>query len=191
MKDLGEGPLGAWTYIRRRSADHGSAIHPLEICHTSFSAVGTPSAVNLFSVRGMTMKALGIHLIVEFCSCNRRKLDALEYLERTMSQAATTAGATVLRTAFQDFNPQGVSGVVVIAESHLTIHTWPEFGYAAVDIFTCGMSVDPWKAVKFLEQELESERTEVQSFQRGLPDGMEVEDQCRLMQHAACGYSHR
>jgi len=160
--------------------------------HTSFSVVGTPSAVNTFSVWGMTMKALGIHLIVEFCSCNRQKLDALEYLERTMSQAAAKAGATVLRTAFQDFNPQGVSGVVVIAESHLTIHTWPEYGYAAVDIFTCGVNVDPWKAVKFLEEELESERTDIQSFQRGLPDGMEaVADESRFVQHHACGYSHR
>ncbi len=123
---------------------------------------------------GMTMKPLGIHLLIEFCSCNRQKLDTLDYLESAMSRAAAAAGATVLKTAFQDFNPQGVSGVVVIAESHLTIHTWPEHGYAAVDIFTCGTRVDPWKAVEYLEQELEAGSTHVKDFQRGLPDDSET-----------------
>ncbi len=115
------------------------------------------------------MKALGIHLLIEFCSCNRQKIDDVEYIEKVMAQAAEIAGATVLTTAFQDFNPQGVSGVVVIAESHLTIHTWPEYGYAAVDIFTCGSSVDPWKAVDFLRDELECEEIHARDFVRGLP----------------------
>jgi len=114
------------------------------------------------------MKALGIHLLIEFWSCNRQKLDNLDYLEKTMSQAAEVAGATVLKTAFQDFNPQGVSGVVVIAESHLTIHTWPEHGYAAVDIFTCGSTVDPWKAARFLKKELEATDMDVKDVPRGM-----------------------
>jgi len=116
----------------------------------------------------MTMKALGIHLLIEFWSCNRQKIDNLDYLEKIMSEAAVSAGATVLKTAFQDFNPQGVSGVVVIAESHLTIHTWPEYGYAAVDVFTCGSTVDPWEAARFLKHELEAEEMEVKDFARGL-----------------------
>ncbi|MDQ1238775.1 MAG: S-adenosylmethionine decarboxylase [Thermodesulfobacteriota bacterium] len=114
------------------------------------------------------MKALGIHLLIEFWSCNRQKLDNLDYLERIMSQAAEVAGATVLKTAFQDFNPQGVSGVVVIAESHLTIHTWPEHGYAAVDIFTCGSTVDPWRAAGFLKQQLEAATMDVKDVPRGI-----------------------
>lgn len=85
-----------------------------------------------------------------------------------MSQAAEVAGATVLKTAFQDFNPQGVSGVVVIAESHLTIHTWPEHGYAAVDIFTCGSTVDPWRAARFLKQQLEAAEMDVRDVPRGM-----------------------
>ena len=116
------------------------------------------------------MKALGIHLLIELCSCNRSKLDDLNYLERVMSQAAEEAGATVLKTAFQDFNPQGVSGVVVIAESHLTIHSWPECGYAAVDVFTCGTAVDPWKAVESLRHTLEAGEVHVRDFMRGLPE---------------------
>ena len=137
------------------------------------------------------MKALGIHLLIEFCSCNRYKIDDINYLETIMSQAAEVAGATVLRTAFQDFNPQGVSGVVIIAESHLTIHTWPEHGYAAVDIFTCGSSVDPWKAVGFLKQELEAADAQVRDFQRGFPkqdeNGMVERD---FVKNAAGGSSH-
>lgn len=136
------------------------------------------------------MKALGIHLLIEFWSCNRQKIDDMDYLETIMARAAEVAGATVLKTAFQDFNPQGVSGVVVIAESHLTIHTWPEHGYAAVDIFTCGSTVDPWKATRFLESELEAADTQVRDFQRGMlsepgSDSTECETK-----HVACGSTH-
>jgi S-adenosylmethionine decarboxylase len=139
----------------------------------------------------MTMKALGIHLLIELCSCNAQKLDNMDYLEKIMAHGAEVAGATVLKTAFQDFNPQGVSGVVVIAESHLTIHTWPEYGYAAIDIFTCGTKVDPWKAAGFLRQELEAQDMQVRDFHRGLPSSNEEENQePRFIPHAACGNSH-
>ncbi|MGO8881832.1 MAG: adenosylmethionine decarboxylase [Desulfomonilaceae bacterium] len=134
------------------------------------------------------MKALGIHLLIELCSCNRQKLDDMGYLERIMAQAAEVAGATVLKTAFQNFNPQGVSGVVVIAESHLTIHTWPEYGYAAIDIFTCGSRVDPWKAAVYLRQELEAVDMQVRDFQRGIP--WEITDAVAshgALEHASCG----
>lgn len=138
------------------------------------------------------MKALGIHLLIELWSCNRQKIDNLDYLERIMSQAAEVAGATVLKTAFQDFNPQGVSGVVVIAESHLTIHTWPEFGYAAVDIFTCGTKVDPWKAAGFLKQELEAEQFSVRDFQRGIPENQQASrENYGFVEHVSCGSSNR
>ncbi|MFH0958010.1 MAG: adenosylmethionine decarboxylase [Pseudomonadota bacterium] len=134
------------------------------------------------------MKALGIHLLIELCSCSRQKLDDMDYLERIMAQAAEVAGATVLKTAFQNFNPQGVSGVVVIAESHLTIHSWPEYGYAAVDIFTCGTKVDPWKAASFLREELEALDIQIKDFERGIP--WEMQDpgpNLGVIEHAACG----
>ena len=143
------------------------------------------------SVRGMTMKALGIHLLIELTSCNRQKIDNLDYLERIMAQAAETAGATVLKTAFQDFNPQGVSGVVVIAESHLTIHTWPEYGYAAVDIFTCGTKVDPWRAADFLNEHLEAHEIQIRDFRRGIPTEMEKGlAEHRFIEHAESGSAH-
>lgn len=134
------------------------------------------------------MKTLGIHLLIEFWSCDSRTLDDMNLLERVMSDAAERAGATVLKTAFQDFNPQGVSGVVVIAESHLTIHTWPEYGYAAVDVFTCGESVDPWKAVEYLRERLEAGHYEVKDFRRGFPDDMsEAPRLIPQVQHVSCG----
>lgn len=138
------------------------------------------------------MKALGIHLLIELSSCNGRKLDDLDYLERTMSLAAMAAGATVLKTAFQNFSPQGVSGVVVIAESHLTIHTWPELGYAAVDIFTCGKTVDPWKAVAFVRQELEAGDAQVRDFRRGPPGDEDLRRPSeRFELDAACRHTNR
>jgi S-adenosylmethionine decarboxylase proenzyme len=139
----------------------------------------------------MTMKALGIHLLIEFASCNRDKADNLAFLEAVMRQAAEVAGATVLKTAFQDFNPQGVSGVVVIMESHLTIHTWPEFGYAAVDIFTCGNKVDPWKAASFLQEALEAGEMQIRDFRRGLPsDGDSPVCTMGNHEHDSCWSAH-
>ena len=84
-----------------------------------------------------------------------------------MVAAAVDCGATVLGESFHPFQPQGVSGVVVIAESHLSIHTWPEYGYAAVDIFTCGTSVQPEKAAEVLIEKLGAKDHTLTEIQRG------------------------
>lgn len=85
-----------------------------------------------------------------------------------MVSAAIDCGAVVLGESFHRFSPQGVSGVVVIAESHLSIHTWPEYGYAAVDIFTCGNTVNPEKAAEVLIEKLGAENPSLMEIQRGL-----------------------
>jgi spermidine synthase len=90
------------------------------------------------------MNSLGRHILVEFIGCHSDVLDDVSLIEKAMTEAAQRAGATVINSTFHHFSPQGVSGVVVIQESHLAIHTWPEYQYAAVDLFTCGDSVDPW-----------------------------------------------
>ncbi|MDI3473485.1 MAG: S-adenosylmethionine decarboxylase [Thermotogaceae bacterium] len=115
----------------------------------------------------MGMKALGRHLLAEFYECNPEILDDLNIVEEYMKQSADVAGATIVNWTFHRFNPQGVSGVVVIAESHLAIHTWPEYGYAAIDLFTCGESVDPWKAFNFLKDKFQAQRVDVKEIQRG------------------------
>ena len=114
------------------------------------------------------MNALGRHLLVELQDCNREALNDLDFIRDAMVQAAVDCGAVVLGESFHRFSPQGVSGVVVIAESHLSIHTWPEFGYAALDIFTCGTDVQPEKAADVMVEKLESKNHSLQEIQRGI-----------------------
>ena len=81
---------------------------------------------------------LGRHLVVEMYDCDIKVLDSINLIRQALLEAARAANSTVLGDYFHKFYPQGVTGVVVVAESHLSIHTWPEYGFAAVDIFTCG-----------------------------------------------------
>jgi spermidine synthase len=97
------------------------------------------------------MNALGRHILVEFNGCCPEILNDVAVIEESMVEAARKAGATVIQSSFHHFSPFGVSGVVVIQESHLAIHTWPEYGYAAVDLFTCGETVDPWVSFDHLK----------------------------------------
>lgn len=113
------------------------------------------------------MEALGKHILVELYDCNREILNNPELIKTTMNEAANLAGATIVSSNFHHFSPHGVSGVVVIAESHLTIHTWPEYGYAAIDLFTCGETVDPWIAFDFLKKKYESAHFSVMEMKRG------------------------
>ena len=114
------------------------------------------------------MKSLGRHLVAEFYGCDPKVLDDIEAIERHMMSSAYESGATVVNSTFHRFLPYGVSGVVVISESHLAIHTWPEYGYAAVDLFTCGDDVNPWKAFEYLKKALKAERVEVVEHLRGV-----------------------
>lgn len=98
------------------------------------------------------MYALGRHILAEVYGCDFKILDDVEKIREIMITAAKVSGAEVREAVFHKFSPQGVSGVVVISESHLTIHTWPELGYAAVDIFTCGQRVNPWRACEYLKE---------------------------------------
>lgn len=106
-------------------------------------------------------------MLLELRDCNAAKLDDLPYLKETMMTAAVETGATIIGEIFHQFAPQGVTGVVAIAESHLCIHTWPEFGYAAVDIFTCGAAFDPTEAAHLIVAALESKDPEITEVIRG------------------------
>lgn len=85
-----------------------------------------------------------------------------------MVSAALKAGAEVREVAFHKFSPQGVSGVVVISESHLAVHTWPEHGYAAVDVFTCGDSVNPWDACNYIVEQFRAQNFSASETLRGV-----------------------
>ncbi len=118
---------------------------------------------------GRELKVLGRHLIAEYADCDNSILNDLEALEKQMNQAVRESGATIVKSVFHRYNPQGVSGIVVIAESHFSIHTWPEYGYAAVDFFTCGNAVDPYKAYEYLKTILGSKTTQINELKRGIP----------------------
>ncbi|MBQ8035940.1 MAG: adenosylmethionine decarboxylase [Proteobacteria bacterium] len=116
------------------------------------------------------MNTFGHHLLVEYYDCNKDTLNDPQALEAMMIQAAHAANATIVKTVFHQFAPQGVSGIIVIEESHLSIHTWPEHGYAAVDFYTCGKN-DPERAHEVLQKALASKRFEIMIINRGiLPD---------------------
>jgi len=115
------------------------------------------------------MKILGRHLIVEYAECQNEILNNIDLLEQYMNESVRKSGATIVSSKFHKYNPQGISGVVVIAESHLSIHTWPEYGYAAVDFFTCGDAVDPYKAFEYMKEMLKSQSASVRELKRGIP----------------------
>ncbi len=114
------------------------------------------------------MNALGKHLLLELKDCDKEVLNDIGFLKGALLAAANECGATVLGESFHQFNPQGVSGVMVIAESHLFIHTWPEYAYAAADIFTCGNSVQPEKAAQILVRKLDAKNHSILEMTRGI-----------------------
>jgi len=111
---------------------------------------------------------LGRHLLAEFYDCNSNILNNVQLVEEAMTDAAIACGATVVQKNFHHFSPFGVSGAVIIMESHLAIHTWPEYGYAAVDLFTCGASCDPKVAYEFLIEALGAGSAFYSELKRGL-----------------------
>ena len=114
--------------------------------------------------------SLGRHVLAEIYGCTEEILNDIQQVEKIMVKAALAAGAEIREVAFHKFSPQGVSGVVVISESHLAIHTWPELGYAAVDVFTCGDKVDPWVSANYLKEHFAAERLSAQEITRGIFD---------------------
>jgi S-adenosylmethionine decarboxylase len=116
-----------------------------------------------------TTDAVGKHCILELYDCDSSRLDDEAFLRDTITTAAKRAGATLLNLITHRFEPQGVTGLALLAESHISIHTWPESGYAAVDVFTCGDHTMPEKACQVLWEELTAGRHKLTSFRRETP----------------------
>lgn len=117
---------------------------------------------------------LGKQIIAELYHCDEKLLDDLDYIKKTMIEAAERAKTWIIDYKFHKFAPQGVSGVVIIAESHISIHTWPEYGYAAIDIFTCGNRSMPKLALDHLSRALKAKRVEYRKLRRGLLENVQV-----------------
>ena len=114
------------------------------------------------------MQALGRHVLAEVYGCRFEALNDIQKVEDIMVNAALEAGAEIREVVFHKFSPQGVSGVVVISESHLAIHTWPELGYAAVDVFTCGEKVNPWDACNYMTEKFNAKNMTATEVKRGI-----------------------
>lgn len=117
---------------------------------------------------GGELYALGTHLLVELGECNTKILSNLKEVQDILINATKIAEATIVEVAFHEFNPFGISGMVIIAESHLSVHTWPEYKYAAVDIFTCGNTLKPQKAVAYLIEKFQSKNPSIVELKRGI-----------------------
>ncbi len=117
------------------------------------------------------MKELGRHLLVELYNCEPKTLMDKEKVKNILLRSTKAMGATIKGEYTYKFPASGgISSLIVIAESHVSAHTWPEHGYAAVDIFTCGVSLDPWKAFNVILQEFNPRRYNVMEIRRGLMD---------------------
>ena len=114
------------------------------------------------------MKTLGVHLLLDLENCDQKILDDLNIIKQTLMIAAQRSGAHIMGETFHKFTPVGVTGIVSIAESHISIHTWPEFKYAAVDIFSCGEDFDLESCVKVISDNLKCKYITRKTIKRGL-----------------------
>jgi S-adenosylmethionine decarboxylase len=110
---------------------------------------------------------VGSHCILELYECPKDLLNNLVFIRDSLQEAARLAGATLLKEITHQFNPYGVTALALLAESHISIHTWPEIGYIAVDIFTCGQHSEPEKACKFLIEIFNARNHVLLKFPRG------------------------
>lgn len=112
-------------------------------------------------------RPLGLHYILELYGCPQDLLNDSDLICQSLRQAAREANSTLLNAVHHRFEPHGVTALALLAESHISIHTWPESGYAAVDVFTCGESTTPKRACEYLIEVLRADRYTLQAIDRG------------------------
>ncbi len=116
------------------------------------------------------VQSLGNHLIIEMYECNREHINDAHKVEEALVNAVNISGAKMVESVIHQFNPHGISGVIVIEESHFSVHTWPEYGYCALDIFTCGEEIDYYSALQYLKKEFKAKNLSVTEMKRGMLD---------------------
>lgn len=114
------------------------------------------------------LQSLGNHLIIELYECDQELINDAQGVEDALIQAVKISGAKMVQSVIHKFNPHGISGVIVIEESHFSVHTWPEYGYCALDIFTCGDEIDYYSALKYLKEVFQAKNLSVTEMKRGL-----------------------
>ncbi len=121
-----------------------------------------------------TFSTIGHHYIVEASGCDPKIISDVSQVQQILVKAAAVAGAKVWAVSFNSFPPSGVSGVVVISESHISTHTWPEFGYGALDFYTCGESVDAEKGLLYAVEAFGASSSHITEITRGMDEGDKV-----------------
>ncbi|WP_047152831.1 adenosylmethionine decarboxylase [Aneurinibacillus tyrosinisolvens] len=121
----------------------------------------------------MEYSTFGRHVAIDTWGVDFKKLNSAEFLQRHMVEAAEACGATVLSVQSQQFEPQGATVLVLLSESHISIHTYPERGFAALDCYTCGETVDPELAIEYMVNILQPEKVYARKLIRGVGE-MEV-----------------
>jgi len=109
--------------------------------------------------------SIGIHLIADFWF--GKKIEEPKKIEKILIEAAKKAGNTPLKISIHKFNPHGITGVLLLAESHVAIHSWPEFDFLAIDIFTCGNKAMPKRALEFLKKVFKPKKVKILKIDRG------------------------
>ena len=110
---------------------------------------------------------LGHQTLLELYACNHDLLNDQDYIQKTLIEAADVANATIVKEYFHQFSPYGISGTLVITESHINIHTWPEHNFVAIDFFTCDLDMKIQDACHFLIEKFEAKEHKVYDHQRG------------------------
>ena len=128
---------------------------------------------NIDAIQTNSIENIGRHCILELYQCDNAKLNDEAFIRTTITSSAKIAGATLINLVTHSFKPQGVTGLALLAESHISIHTWPEIGYAAIDVFTCGDHTMPEKACKLLFKDFLARQFSFKNIEREIPSGIQ------------------
>lgn len=121
--------------------------------------------------------SLGKHYLVEYVGCDEAEISQVAPVKKALLEAVERSGATYVKDSFHQFNPYGVSGIVLIAESHFSIHTWPEHHAAALDVFTCGETMNAESAIDFLGKQFGAAELHKKVMDRGTARTMVAEEE--------------
>ncbi len=111
---------------------------------------------------------LGYNIFADMYGCDTNLLDDIKYLRRLLKEAADAGNMHIVKVFFHKYSPQGITGLVIVKESHIALHTWPEYAFASVDIFLCGNNSNPYNTLKHIENGLKPSKVITKSIERGV-----------------------
>ncbi len=158
--------MGFWKSVEALNSYYLEMKHTLSVLHPNPGWEGLNRVNSEDSVSLISDQIVGKHCILELYGCDSGRLNDEAFIRTILTAAAKIAGAKLLNMITHRFEPQGVTGLALLAESHLSIHTWPESRYAAIDVFTCGTQTKPDKACELLIKDFFAENYSLKSFSR-------------------------